>query len=497
MRTLRVAEVLSDLPTFAAEHGLRLPKAGSTYAIGKERGGGGFGEVWMAKPAEAAPGDAALVVKTVSEPHSLADSVFELQQALERRADSEWAQTLLASPFSIVIAELDGERREAIFMLDLAERGYVELKDQFGEAAPKYQARPVHERVELAHSYACGATLLESIRLIHGDQNLPNLMFNPGALDVQIIDLDAGAVATTGGERAIAEGKQDNCIPPEARNPGPGGALVDKSPWDLEAERWSVGILVGQLAFGLDPSIFLKSSARVFGAYAREGPWPRINVASPLFNEGAAAAYEYWLPRLEAAPGRLVETFGRFFRAGTKGSERPTAQDWVDALEAARQKPKFISLRVTPTVAPEGTEVTIAWEAEGADRVEHRVLGELAASGEATMVLERSGRQTFTAVNYYGQVDATTEVLRAVPLPKLTSVPIPAFPGLELRTRVATGLPPRPTPVSPPFLPKGRAIPPVTPMVGRGPRLSAGLPYFGQLYRRPPARTLEPREEKG
>jgi hypothetical protein len=484
MRSLRVVKVLSDSPAFARQRRLRLPKVGDTYSLGRSRGEGGFGEVWSVETTEARPGSPALAVKEVTEVQSLAAPVLELQQALERKPTQEWAERLLAFPFSIVVAELEGEEREAIFMLDLVELGYAQVKDAFDQSAVhEYRARPTYERVEFAHSYAQAASLLEAVGFIHGDQNIPNLMFNSSALDVQIIDLDAGAIASTGNERAIAEGKRDNCVPPEARVLGLGETDVDKSRWDVQAERWSVGILVGYLALSFDPSFFLKSSARVFGAFAQEGPWPRIDPRSPLLVSGGGAAYRHWLPHMEAAPGRLVETFARFFRAGTRGADRPTAQDWVEALDVAREKPRFVSIEVVPAVVPEGSEVVISWEAEGAERVEHPVLGVLACKGEASLAVDRSGRQTLTAINHYGKVQISTEVVRVVPLPKLTTIPMPGFPGLELQTRIATSAPPRPAPASPPRLAKAVGIPPAIPTLARGPRLVAAPPHFGELFK--------------
>jgi len=415
----------------------------------------------------------------------MADRVAALQRAFDASPDRDWPERLLAFPFSIAAAELEGEEREAIFMLDLTELGYENAKPFFEKPeVAAYQERPGHERVELAHSYARGAALLEAIRFLHGDQNIPNLMLNLETLDTQIVDLDSGAVLVSGEERALPEGKRDDCLPPEVKVPTPNGVEVDKSRWDADAERWAVGSLVGYLSLGVPPAFFLpRTSAAVIDAYAKEGPWPEIDPASPLLAPGVAATYEYWRPRLEAAPGRLVETFARFFRAGTRGADRPSAAEWVDALEAARAKPRFLSIEVTPPVAPEGTEVVLSWEAEGADRVEHAVLGELPAMGEAALAVDRSGRQTLTAVNFYGRAEASTEVVRVVPLPKLTAIPMPGFPGLELRTSIATAAPPRPVPSLPPRLGKAIEIAPAASTLFARPAPPPPPPRFGELFK--------------
>jgi hypothetical protein len=476
--------VLSDSPTFARHHKLRLPKAKEGYSLGGSCGDGTYGDVLSAVPREARAGEPPLVVKELKEGISLADRVGALQRALSGSPNPDWPKRLLAFPFSIVVADFEGDEREGIFMLDLTELGYENAEPYFQETpVQEYQRRPVHERVEFAQSYAGAAAVLEGIRFLHGDQNLPNLMLNPDTFDAQIVDLDAGAILVTGNERADPEGKGDACVPPDVTVRGSNGFRIDKSLWDTGAERWSIGSLVGYLSFGIHPAfLLLRMSASIVDAYAEEGPWPRIDPQSPHAPPGIKAILKHWQPVLEAAPGRLTETFVAFFRAGTRGSERPTAQDWVDALEAARQKPQFLSFEIAPAVAPESTEVVISWEAEGADRVEHPELGELSPAGEATLVVERSARHTLIAVNYYGRATASA-LVRAVPLPKLRTIPLSGFPGLELQATIATAAPPRAVPGFPPRLAQAIPIPPAERALPRGPRPTPSPPRFGQIFR--------------
>lgn len=484
MRPLRVQRVVSDSPTFAGRHKLHLPKPGDVYSLGAERGDGKFGRVWAAEPREARSGEPALVVKESKGITPLADRVTALQEALASSVDPDWPERLLAFPFSVVLAEIDGDECEAIFMLDLAELGYEGADPVFESRLEEYLRRPVYERVELAYSYSRAAATLEEIGFIHGDQNLPNLMFNFETLDTQIVDLDAGAILVTGEERSLAEGKRDDCRPPEVTVLTAHGWDVDKAFWDMGAERWSIGSLVGRLSLGTHPAVFLiRATASIVDTYAEEGPWPEFDLEADYAEPEAEPLYKFWRPRFDAAPGRLTETFVRFFRAGTRGAERPTAQDWVDALEPARRKPQFVSLEAKPLVVPEGTEVVIQWEAEGAEYVEHPELGELPPKGEATLVVEKSARHALTAVNYYGRETAATDVVRVVPLPKLTSIPIAGFPGLELQATIATAAPPRAVPGFPPRLIRSVGVPAATARLPRRPHPSPPPARFGQLFR--------------
>lgn len=480
MRTLRVIEVSSESPEFARRHNLRLPKRGEEFSLAHHRGHGRFGDVFAVDRADPKGSEPAIAVKVIKEPPSPAPSVSSLHKALAGLSDPSWTEQLLALPFTVGRADVEGEELEVTFMLDLAARGYEGTSEEkvFSE---EHQLRPTHERVELAYAYARKAALLEAARYLHGDQNLPNLLVNPSSFDVQIVDLDVGAVLVSGHERAQVAGKEgDKNLPPEVVVvSGEGG--IDQSRWDLGAERWPVGYITGSLLFGAEPGFFISPSA--IDAYAEEGPWPEIDRNSTTFEKKNAAAYEYWRRQFEDAPGDIRETFGRFFRAGTRGADRPTAQDWVEALNAARQKPKFKYIRVEPVVAPEGTEVVLSWQAEGAEYVEHPSLGELPAQGEERIAVSRTARQKLTAVNFYGRVEKESEVVRVVPLPRLTTIPLAGFPDLQLKARIATGAPARFVAPQPPRFTRALGAPPATPAPVRGPRPLPAPPHFGSLFR--------------
>jgi serine/threonine protein kinase len=488
MTTVRLTRIVSKLPGFAREHRIHMPRKGDTITLDAERGSGGFGAIHPVRDGGRGRSPA-LVVKVPSEDCTwLGSAVRDLHRALSARPARDWAHLLLAVPFVVAEAEIEGEITEVTFMLDLFALGYRESRD--GELSSlDYQRLPVHRHIEYAYAFVRATAFLESIRFIHGDLNEPNLLLNEENLDLQLIDLDSGAIVVNGDERARVQGKplHPDAIPPETMKPGADQA-VDKTAWDLDAERWSIGYLFGYLIFGVPPSFFLQyGSAKSIDAYSRAWHWPDVDPGDPLFKLGAEAAYEYWRPFLEDAPGRVAETFVQFFRAGIDGGLRPTAQDWVDALAPARRRPRFVSIGIDPTVAPEGAEVVLTWEAEGAEYVEHPALGRLEPSGEAKMVAGASGRQALTAVSYYGRTEELTEALRVVPLPRLTSIPLPSFPGLNLQAQIAFGSVSRlPGPTLPPRLVHSVPIAPKSPSFRPGPQPTFPLPHFAQLFM-PPA----------
>jgi hypothetical protein len=488
MTTVRLIRIVSKLSRFAREHRISMPRKGDTIVLDAERGSGGFGAIHPVRDGVRGRGPA-LVVKVPSEDCTwLGSAVGDLHRALSARPTREWAGLLLGVPFVVAEAEIEGEITEVTFMLDLFALGYRELRD--GElSSPDYQRLPAYRHVEYANAFARAAAFLESIGFLHGDLNEPNLLLNEESLDLQLVDLDSGAIVVNGDERARVQGKplHPDAIPPEAMRPG-AEQSVDKTVWDLAAERWSVGYLFGYLIYGVPPSFFLEySSSKTIDAYSRAGDWPGIGLDDQLFKPGAEAAYEYWRPFLEDAPGRVTETFVQFFHAGTNGDLRPTAQDWGDALAPARRPPRFVSVGVDPTATPEGSDVTLTWETEGAEYVEHPALGRLEPSGEATMVAGVSGRQQLTAVNHYGRTEELTEALRVLPLPRLTWIPLPGFPGLDLRARIEFGSVTRlPGSTLPPRLVQSVPLAPKSPGLRPGPQPTFPLPRFAQLFR-PPA----------
>ncbi len=253
MTTVRVSRVISELPAFARAHDVVLPRMGDTFTLGAERGHGGFGTVRPVVGRTTDPGATQLTVKIPDEDCDwLGDSVKgQFHRALRARPADEWVDLLLAVPFVVAEAEVDGAINEVTFMLDLLATGYRSFEKE-ELLSTRYQTLPEHRRIEYAYGYARAAAFLESIRFLHGDQNEPNLLFDEKRLDAQIVDLESGAVVVRGDERARVAGKPGDGVPPEVKGSGESQS-VDKSRWDLGARRWSVGYLIGYFVFGVPP----------------------------------------------------------------------------------------------------------------------------------------------------------------------------------------------------------------------------------------------------
>ena len=211
--------------------------------------------------------------------------------------------------------------------------------------------------------------------------------------DVQIIDLDAGVIATTGSERPLTAGKPDDCMPPEVKRGNP-AAPVDLSRYSPAAARWSVASLIGYLLFGAHPAFFLRSiSPEAIAEYAAgSARWPEVDPSSPLFTtlEHNRRAYDWLREQLHALPEAIRGLFAQLFAAGLDAERRPAAADWVPALAGLREPPAIDRFEVDETYVVEGSEVTVSWSTRNADRIELVGHGLQPLEGELRLVLERA-----------------------------------------------------------------------------------------------------------
>jgi serine/threonine protein kinase len=494
MPELQIESVHAVSRSFGRRFGIRPPRSGETLSLLPQLDAGGFGAVHPVSSRAGREGGPALMAKLfhpnpATEAH-VSDLISRLHRALERLPDGAWPERLLALPYAIAQVRFEGESRLMALMLDLRSRGYRSYSFDEAQAA-EYLQRSDLDRLEFAYSFACGAQLLESISFVHADINLKNLLFNDETGDVQIIDFDSGALQERGDERPIAVGRamEYDFVPPEVKcgplDPEP----ADASLYTLEANRWSIGTMVGTLLFGVMPLFFLSEfSKSAIDAYAAQGRrWPDVDTSSEIFNAANQESYESWGPWFEAAPREARDRLADLFAAGSDGPRRPTASAWIEALEVARKPPSFAFLRAEPDVLVEGTEVLISWRVEGAEEVESKLFGSLESEGNETFVVGQATRFELKASNRYGTVTAATNPVRVVPVPRMERVPIPTFPDLRLQVRVPAAIPSPPAPLPPPAqLTPAAAFPPLLPTgLGTLPPvapLSPPLPSFAHLF---------------
>jgi serine/threonine protein kinase len=478
----RIDRVAAASARFAAHHGLGTPAAGNTIALGEEVGRGGFGTVFaVAAIGGGAPArplllkvfdDAGLWAAVEGGAARIAAGVSDLIARLKERTDEEWPDLLLALPFGVVFGRGGSGSSLAVLMLDLRHLGYE--PSPFGDNAEmtRYLARPLVDRQDLAASFIRKAELLEEIGFIHGDLNAQNLLLSYTRRDVQVIDVDAGALIVRGDERPLTPGKPDGFMPPEVKQPAVPGQ-IDMSAYLPSSERWSVACVVGYLIFGSHPGFFLEEiSAASIRGYAEERPgWPEIDPRSRLFTSVPEnrAAYAAMRVVFDSLPDEIISAFRKLFAAGLDADQRPTAPDWTRALTTMCSPPRFTRLEADGTCVIAGMPVTVAWKAEAAARVEVllvtaggevRPVGDFRSAGSLEIELPESAGFVLVARNPYGDVHGIAGPIRVLPMPQLAlrrpSRPVLRYPPLDgpralpLRYSLPSAPPLRPAHLRPP-----------------------------------------------
>jgi hypothetical protein len=430
---------------FAGHHGLRVPRVGDRLEIDTARDAGSFGAIHAVAALDGAAPPRPILAKvfdpdatTRDDAATLADLLGMLHAALETHGGPDWPAGVLALPYGLLRAQVDGRPRLVALMLDLAALGYAAPPFADRAAVPAYMRRPRRDRIELARCLADRFDALSDLGFLHADLNPDNLMFNMTTLDAQVIDFDAGTVVITGTERPRTAGRPDDCMPPEVKRGG--HAPVDLDAYTPAAERWAHGSLIGYCLFGVHPGFFLSRISRsAIEEYAAQPlRWPEIDTAGPLFTDVAAnrRAYGRMVDELRELPLGTRDLFAELFRAGLDGAARPAPSEWRDTLAGLQRPPAIEDLRVDQELVLEGDDVAITWSVPNAAFVELKPGGRQPAEGRIVLTATRTMRVELHAFNDHGSDWRRGPLVTVVPLPRLTHVPLPDFPGLRIAASV-------------------------------------------------------------
>lgn len=474
MLALRVTAERVRSDDFISHHKLGLPDRPSLIAVEEDhRAEGNFGAVHTVLDIDGAALAQPLLLKISSEdsaPDGAADSLAPLIRGLEQlppQIRNTWPERLLALPFWIGVVDVPGRGAvEAALMLDLAPLGYRQIP--FGTKPDDFDALDSfnadyrafmgyltgEERNTLAHSLAASACLLELVGFLHADINPANVQWSEDRLDVQLLDFDGGVMKGNNAQALPAAiGKRDLFLPPEVAASAVGGTAPDAQLMTLEAERWSIAMMIGHIVCGSwNPLVFLSppspSSVEAFAASRWADEWPHVDLRSlAIFADDrqTETAVKVFCARVDDGDisPEVVALLRQTFRAGLDGATRPTAADWVDALNPVREPPEVLLFTVDPAIAIKGSTARLAWSVGGAtSAVTIEPFGEFQRAGEHLFIPNRPLSISLFASNRWGTVELRGLKVHVVELPDHVSRRFdlpprsrrPAIPsGLDLR----------------------------------------------------------------
>jgi hypothetical protein len=451
-----VASVEAVSDRFVAFHGLDVPSVGAEILLDDAGPSGAFGEVTPILRIDGGRPRRPLRAKVMFEDHAseLVRRIRALIDALEREPVGEWADSVLALSYCVLgVTDLAGVRRTMTLMIDLGalEYGACPFCDDDNPDAHLDYLDDVPEptRHELALRFAERAAVLERIGYVHADINAQNVMMRVDApADVQIIDLDSGALPAEGIPAPLSAGKVA-LIAPElaAAARAARRTMADPTLVSASTDLWNVGVLMAQILCGIEPLFFLSGNGpREIEAYARDPVgWPEVDPASGLLSDDPSVRSAYDTARaslfdpLPAAPRTLIRAL---FAAGLDGGRRPHADAWHAALRTVGDPPRITVFAVDETYVLEGSDVEVTWDAADATYVVISPdVGRRVARGSERVVVERSMRFTCTAVNAYGESTALAAIVRVLEVPHVRHLDVPRPPALNLAVEITLPVP--------------------------------------------------------
>jgi hypothetical protein len=101
-------------------------------------------------------------------------------------------------------------------------------------------------------------------------------------------------------------------------------------------------------------------------------------------------------------------------------------------MRSPAEPPTVDDIRISEALVVEGSRVKLSWTARNAMHVEVETVGRQPASGEVDVLVHSTRAFRIVAVNPFGRHEALSPIVRAIPLPRLRPLSVPAFPVVEV-----------------------------------------------------------------
>lgn len=316
--------------------------------------------------------------------------------------------------------------------------GYVPLSrvlDPDDDPAPR--ARYASEltpddRLLLAYELAEGVHALQALSYIHGDINPPNLFVNVDECHVALIDFDSGAVTDDPTENPTTFGKRTDgeWVAPEildqllAPRQGPPMVRVDRY-----TDDWTVTVGIHYLLFLCGPFFMLKrASSKSIRDYVTRLRWPGFEPADPLVAPGTAPNHARYMVMLAQLPPAVRRRMSEALNGGAlEPGRRTRPYQWMTDLRGAHDALEVLLFEADPETTVEGHPVRLTWRVAGSRwaRIDGGV-GDVDDAGECQVRPVADAVYTLTAGTRGGRQVTESVGVRVVPVPRLTSLLVPA-----------------------------------------------------------------------
>lgn len=426
-RTLEaeVTEVLSTCALVEPFPGAASVGVGDRLTLGPEIGSGGFGTVRACTAASGRPMGGTIAKRhdgnQVTPAIDGANVLIALHRAITPAARSCWP----AVPFWVGRCWWGGTECIVSLAADLTALGFepFEAVVEDGARMRDWVRAPLSDRHAVARTLARAARAAEEVGFVHADINVENTFVDLAQGRAALIDFDSGWLPGAPTSGPSTWGRADDFVAPEVR----GGGTIDCSRLGALSDRWSVGVLLHYLLFGVGPLFFLRSvSDADVRSYLSQHTWPDVDTGSPLFNQPNRAFYASYLQDLADLPHEVADLFRQLVTDGQDDpATRPAAAAWADALTTTAAPPHFASVTTSAAATVAGRPIRVAWSAPGASSVLVDGTGPHPADGRIEVDLGRSRSIVLVAENAFGRVEHRTSVIAVHQGPRIVRLEVP------------------------------------------------------------------------
>lgn len=328
----------------------------------KDFGGGGFGQIYMARSYDGRKNPPHQQVVKIFKPdnpateaHSWntinrlqAEVISKVEEFRNTNGSSDFFSefpALQALPQLVFEGIMDGQKVRGCSTNDLNAMGLVGFdkidkivaidKDEDLKYIDDYIEKDMEWRLTTAYHLVRGFNFLKSAHFIHADISPDNIFVGLNRPVAVILDYDSGAVVQTMEDNPSTYGKPQPWLAPEIAfqlkvGKSNGNCLVNLTEF---TDRWSVAHAIFNLLMVMGAFCVKDMSEGTLKRYLKQYKWPQINTNDPDFI-GEVENYKYYLSCYKLLPEEIRREFEFTFNNGIfDPKSRTSYYQWEQVLK--------------------------------------------------------------------------------------------------------------------------------------------------------------------